>query len=140
MTRAWLALLLVPAPLAAQSPELRNGPAATGCVAGVPVTTYAPDLAPAIRAQLEVHESVHRRQLAVGVCEATLAAILADPLKYADAEAEAGCGQLVATTEPQTLPFALGTLTAWLRSRFPTLADSTLIRLVAQRCGLWPGS
>ena len=124
-------------PPAAVPPVLRNGPAETACVDGRPRTVYREPLAPAMRAELEVHEQVHRAQLA-GDCERTLQAIVADRHRYAEAETEAGCAQLEATvTEPGRHAYALGMLSGWLRDRFPELAADTLNAMIARRCGTW---
>jgi hypothetical protein len=119
-------------------PALRNGPAETGCVDGAPVTVYREPLPSAMRAELEVHEAVHRAQLA-GDCDRILQAIVADRHRYAEAEAAAGCAQLEATVEPSVMArtVALGTLSGWLQARFPDLPADTLNALIARRCGLW---
>jgi hypothetical protein len=120
---------------------LRNGPAATICVAGAPLTVWlqAP-LPPAIRAELEVHEAIHRRQLA-GDCDARLAQILGDRHVHAEVEAEAGCAQMAyAVPAPLDRTFALGKFRDWLYDRFPDLPRDTLNAVIARRCGLWKAS
>jgi hypothetical protein len=125
-----------PLPAVTPAPVLRNGPAETGCFAGAPLTVYRQQLSPDMRAELEVHEAVHRQQLAIS-CDSTLQAIVADRHRYAEAETEAGCAQLEAVTAPGRHALDLGTLSGWLQDRFPDLPADTLNALIARRCGGW---
>lgn len=118
------------------TPALRNGPAATLCRDGQAATEWSSPLEPAIRAQLDVHEAVHRGQLAE-TCDTTLRIILAYPLLLADAEAEAGCAQFVATPiAPVNVGLEYGKLRGWLYDRAPSLPHELLDAMLARYCGI----
>lgn len=74
-------------------PLLLQALAVTVCEAGQPVTHYSPGIPAPLRAEIEVHEARHRRQMAVG-CDSVLAVARADVLVRAQFEAEASCDQV----------------------------------------------
>lgn len=122
-------------PAAVGSPHLSAGRmASTACAGDTAASSFDQDLPGWARAQIEVHEAVHRRQLA-GDCAAALDSILADPLRHANAEAEAGCAQAAAAADAGFRTFAIGEVRGWLYSKFGSLPRAMIDSLTRVWCG-----
>ena len=133
MRLVWLALLSLVACVHV-SPRLTNGPGWTDCMDGRPVTHWDASADPSTVAEMDVHEAVHRAQLA-GDCEARLAWLTATVERRAEAEAEAGCVQLAwAAPDATRWTFDLGQLRGWLYVKFPTLTHDSLNAAITRWC------